>query len=245
MKKSENSLPSDYLDIKQVDRDLSYPFIQDTFIICDVGGAAGIDAHKIAKLAYFTVDLDVNASALEVGKRQADNIGISHSLGFIMASATNLPFRNIGFDMVTCFSVLDHIPGKDNAQKSIMEFSRVIKKNGFVSITVPNSEFLFGTIIMMLKQFMDEDAFFEQRFSPKELYGMIKKAGLTPTIYGSRFPTIISNHILIHNFPKQFQKIPYELIDPVFKISEKIFFLLQFVSLFKFFGARIGYLSIK
>jgi ubiquinone/menaquinone biosynthesis C-methylase UbiE len=245
LNKSENIYPLDYIDVKKVDRNLSYPFIKNSFLICDVGGAAGIDTHQIAKLAYFTIDLDLSLKALKSAKRHADDMGISNSIGFIKASAINMPFRCNLFDMITCFSVLDHIPGKINAQKAICEFSRVTRKNRYVSITVPNKLFLFGTLIMELKQSIDSDAYFEQRFSPKELYYMIKKAGLTPKIFGSRYPTIIGNHIMTHNFPKNFQKIPNELLFPLMKIAGKLFLHLQSISMFKLLGARMGYLSIN
>jgi len=124
MIKANFTIPKDYFKAKKVDRDLSHPFIKDFFIVCDVGGASGIDTFPIAKRAYFTIDLDVDLNALNIAKMRAKDIEISKNLGFICASATELPFRRKILDMITCFSVIDHIPGKENAQRAISEFSR-------------------------------------------------------------------------------------------------------------------------
>lgn len=160
--------PKDLYNAKKVDRDLSYPFIEDFFIVCDVGGASGVDTFPIAKLASFTIDLDVDLSSLKIGKNHADEIGISRKIFFIGASASDLPFRSNILNMITCFSVLDHLPGKKSAQRAISEFSRVIRFKGYITITVPNKLFLFGTLLMRIKKYTDEDAYFEQRFTPKE-----------------------------------------------------------------------------
>lgn len=245
MTKFNFTIPKDYYNAKKVDRDLSRPFIKDFFIVCDVGGASGVDTFPIAKLAYFTINLDVNLSALKIGKKRADETGISNKLSFICASATDLPIRSKILDMITCFSVIDHLPGKKSAQRAISEFSRVVRRKGYTSITVPNMLFLLGTLSMRIKQYIDNDAYFEQRFTPKELNYMIKSVGLTPIYFDSRYPTIIGNHLLKYNFPKIIRKVPIKLLYPFMQLWEKIFGILQSVSWLKLCGARIGYLSIN
>lgn len=243
MIKANFTIPKDYFKAKKVDRDLSHPFIKDFFIVCDVGGASGIDTFPIAKRAYFTIDLDVDLNALNIAKIRANDIEISNNLVFICASATELPFRKKILDMITCFSVIDHIPGKENAQKAISEFSRVVRHGGFVTITVPNNLFLLGTLSMKIKQYTDEDAYFEQRFSPREFQNMIKSAGLTPIIFDSRYPTVVGYALLKWNCPKIIQKVPTRLLYPILMMAEKIFGIIQHVPWLKLFGARMGYLS--
>lgn len=241
--KSNLTIPKSYFNIKKVDRDLSYPFIKDFFKVCDVGGASGVDTFSIRKLAYFTINLDVNLTAIKIAKIRLDNIESSNNLVFISASATDLPFRSKTLDMITCFSVIDHIPRKENAQRSIFEFSRVVRHGGFVTITVPNKLFLLGTLFMWIKQRTDEDAYFEQRFSPKELLNMIKSAGLTPIIFNSRYPTVIEYQLLKWNCPKIILEIPTRLLHHVMMLTEKIFRMIQHVPWLKAYGARMGYLS--
>ena len=237
------TIPKDYFIAKKVDRDLSYPFIKDFFIVCDVGGASGIDTFPISKRAYFTIDLDVNLNQLKIAKMRADDFEISNKLGFLGASATDLPFRSKILDMITCFSVIDHIPGKENAQRAISEFSKVVRHEGFVTITVPNNLFLLGTLMMGIKKYIGEDAYFEQRFSPKELQNMIKSAGLTPIIFDSHYPTVVAYTLLKWNCPKIIQKVPTRLLYPTLMLAAKIFEIIQHVPWLKLFGARMGYLS--
>lgn len=243
MTKVNLTISKDYFIAKKVDRDLSHPFLKDFFIVCDVGGGTGFDTFLIMNCVCFAIDLDTSLNALKIAKMRVDDIEISNNLGFICASATDLPFRSKILDMITSFSVLDHIPGKENAQRAISEFSDVVRHGGFVTITVPNSLFLIGSLIMKIKKYTDKDTYFEQRFSPKELQKMIKSEGLTPILFDSHYPTVVGYTLLKWNFPKIIQKVPTRLLYPTLRLAEKIFGIIQHVPWLKLFGSRMGYLS--
>jgi ubiquinone/menaquinone biosynthesis C-methylase UbiE len=55
----------------------------------------------------------------------------------VRGNITNLPYQDNTFDLTICSETLEHIP---DYQKAISEIFRVTKRNGYVLITVPNSE---------------------------------------------------------------------------------------------------------
>lgn len=214
----------DYYEVKEVDRKLSYPLITPSSVVCDVGGASGVDAFPLAMSGSLCVCLDINRSAVRLGKRLSKKEStLKAKVEFVIASCTDLPFRNCSFDLVTCFSVLDHLPTKDDVYSAIYEFSRVVKDFGYVVITVPNKLFMIGTISMMIKTLLDPDALFERRFTPQELRQIIILSGLKPIAFHSKYPTKVGSTILKYNLPTIVSKIPKNLIIPVFVIAEDLF----------------------
>jgi ubiquinone/menaquinone biosynthesis C-methylase UbiE len=235
----------DLVEVKEVDRKLSYSVVSPSSIICDVGGGTGVDAFPLAMLGALCICLDINKEKAKSGKVLSKLFGISSKLDFIVASATNMPFQNSALDLVTCFSVLDHLPNKNYVRLAVREFSRVIKPKGYVTITFPNTLFMIGTLSMSMKQLLDPDAFFEQRFTPQEMEKIIISSGLTPLASDSKYPTKLGAAVLQHNLPKIVSKIPLHMYKPVFLFSEKIFVKLEKRPWLKLFGARFGILSQK
>ena len=238
-------ISQDYFNVKKVDRDMTYSILSPALTVCDVGGASGIDGLPISKHVNFTVILDINLDALKLGKMRAYELGLRSKIDFIKASAIKLPFRGKALNLVTCFSVLDHLPNKKSAQTAIFEFARVILYRGHVVITLPNTLFLLGTVIMKVKYLTESDAFFEQRFTPKELLTMATLAGLTPINFGSSYPSIIGDCILKNNLPKIVNKLPTELLNVLLRLSERIFELAERISYLKLVAPRVGYLFQK
>lgn len=77
-----------------------------------------------------------NVVGLDIAKLR---IYSAHQLGkgpnFIIADAQYLPFKSECFDMVVCAETLEHVP---DHIKSLSEMIRVIRKGGYIVITVPN-----------------------------------------------------------------------------------------------------------
>jgi len=240
------TIPQDYYEVKEVDRKLSYFLVKHDSIVCDVGGASGVDAFPLAMRGSFCIALDINRNAVRVGKLSSKKSPtLKSKIEFVIASATNLPFRDCSLDLVTCFSVLDHLPTKDNVCLSVDEFSRVIKDFGYVVITVPNRLFIIGTISMRLKRFLDIGALFEERFTPKEMRKIIVLSGLTPIAFDAKYPTKIGVCVLEYNLPKIVSKIPKHLIIAVFALAEGLFRRIEIRTWLQLLGARFGYLSQK
>lgn len=235
----------DLHEVKEVDRKLSYFLVTPSSIICDVGGASGVDAFPLAMLGFLCVSLDINKNAAKLGKILSKRRSLNNKLEFVIASATNLPFRSCSLDLITCFSVLDHLPNKDDVCLAVREFARVVKDSGYVAITVPNRLFFIGTISMKLKQLLDSDASFEQRFTPQELRKIIIMSGLTPLSFHSKYPTKIGATVLERNLPRIVGKVPQSIIKSVFLMAESMFRKLEKRPWLRLSGARFGYLSQK
>lgn len=130
--------------------------------------------------------------------------------------ATKLPFKNNSFDLVLCFSTLDHISPKEKRQKAILEMKRVCKKNGHLVITVPNK--------LHLLYARSKKPFYEHCFTPFELKNMIKSADLKVIGFAS---TINAETICYGNTLAG--RSLYRLFKP-------------FYGLLGLIGVRIGYL---
>jgi ubiquinone/menaquinone biosynthesis C-methylase UbiE len=230
-------------EVKEVDRRLSYSLVQKSSLVCDIGGAQGVDAFAFAEKGASVINIDINGYALRVGNRHAHELKLNSTLSFVKASATNMPFRKGIFDLATCFSTLDHLPNKKSAYQAISEFSRIVRGSGYVAITVPNNLFLIGTISMRVKNLTDSEAFFEQRFTPKELFLALSKYSLKPIIVDSEFPKTVTPEILIFHFPKLFRRIPGILY--LLSLGAKILAKTSRTNAARLFGARMGYLSMK
>jgi ubiquinone/menaquinone biosynthesis C-methylase UbiE len=243
LKRTEGSDAKWCYEIKEVDRRISYPFVQESSMVCDVGGARGIDSFAFAEKDAFVIDIDINGVALKIGNEYAQQCGLKSNLNFVKASATNLPFRTEVFDLVTCFSTLDHLPSKRSSYDSIVEFSRVVRKYGHVAITVPNSLFLVGTISMKIKSITEPEAFQEQRFNPKELFRALSRCGLLPIVFDAEFPKSVNREILVLHFPRLLRRMPGMVT--LLSLGTKILDQISKVKIMKLFGARVGYSSVK
>jgi len=96
------------------------------------GGQGGLTALLYPQAQITNIDLDpkyVNAPCNQQEK-----------VRFICGDATNLPFQNDFFDLVTMFDVIEHIP---DHQKAISEALRVLKPKGFLLISTPNENWRF------------------------------------------------------------------------------------------------------
>jgi methionine biosynthesis protein MetW len=96
----------------------------------DVGcGDGGTSGTWIARHAAGYVGVDISKSGVETARaRGLDAREIS--------DATDLPFEDASFDLVTCTEVLEHLFEPQNA---VSEMVRVLRPGGRILVTVPNA----------------------------------------------------------------------------------------------------------
>lgn len=227
---------------KAVDRRLSIPYASPFAGVLDIGGARGIDAGPLSKLAKFGVVIDLDKRQLLSGKSTSKNVGLGSCIDYILATAEHLPFQNESFGLVTCFSVIDHLPSKERAREAVLEMSRVVMWDGFVSITIPNKLFLVGTVSMGLKRLLDR--YVERRFTPKELRDLLVQAKLRPTLYDCSTSNRIGDMVKKYNMPEIITKVHPAFFEALARS------ILACVRLLgsersKLLGARFGILSVK
>jgi SAM-dependent methyltransferase len=85
------------------------------------------------------VSIDLSFQALQIAKKANPHCS------FLQADALALPFKKECFDVITLFTVLEHLP-KGSEQKVFREISCVLKEGGLLVITTPHDN-LIGNIL--------------------------------------------------------------------------------------------------
>jgi ubiquinone/menaquinone biosynthesis C-methylase UbiE len=122
LKRRANNIISN-LDLKNGDK------------ILDIGCGDGYYLHLLSNLGTFKLTgTDYDKSGLE---RAQKNLGKKIPLvqGDLMKK---LPFKNNTFDKVVMSEVAEHLP---NDLKGLKEVNRILKKDGILTITVPNHNY--------------------------------------------------------------------------------------------------------
>lgn len=101
----------------------------------DVGSNEGIDASIFGQEFRNVVCLDKDRVLVGKCKR---NVPTHHYIASVVGDAQFLPFKSHSFDMVTAFSLIEHIP---NQVQVLREFFRVVGKTGTVVLQFPNRYF--------------------------------------------------------------------------------------------------------
>ncbi len=118
--------------------------------ILDIGCGTGADAETLAKFGEVCV---IDNSYLSLKNLPKNSLAAA-----ICGDAEELPYKDNVFDYVLLLDVLEHI--KDE-KKSLAEALRVLKKNGFIVLTVPALAFLYSRHDIALKHY--------RRYSKKNL----------------------------------------------------------------------------
>lgn len=100
-------------------------------LILDLGCGDGAYTKEIVN-DNFIVGADIDYKILP-------KVPIPNSV-FVGVNAEKLPFKGKKFDNVLCVDVIEHA---DNDKEIIKEISRIIKKKGYLVISIPNENFPF------------------------------------------------------------------------------------------------------
>lgn len=127
--------------------------------------------------------LDINEAAIQVAQYLASNALPEHlfsKLKFMVGDATALDLDDESYDVVVSFSAIDHITGSENRRRAVDEMCRVLKKGGYLVLTVPNKwDVVYSHHSNKLQKEGKAIFGYEYQFSPLELKRMIKSNGLT------------------------------------------------------------------
>jgi SAM-dependent methyltransferase len=133
-------------------------------VILDAGCGAGGNLEWLARYAGRgrVVGIDLISTALSFCRKR------KHEL-LAQASATDLPFGDESFDLVTSFDVLVQIPGQGTDEQAMREMYRVLKPGG--------TAFVRGAAFEWMKSGHDAALDTQRRYVLEELREKLKRAG--------------------------------------------------------------------
>ena len=188
----------------------------------NVGFAEPIDELQFASFCNTWTAIDLHEETVHKVKawiKTKVSDEVNEKFNFVHGDATQMPFEDNSFDVVMCFSTIDHIPTAEGREKAIAEMARVCKPGGHVIITVPNSWNLPYVVWSRWMQYKNKAFFgYEYQFSPLQIKGYMKKYGIQPQKFASNFMLT----------PSVWLK-PLSILD----------------WLLRYFGYRMGYLGQK
>ena len=158
--------------------------------ILDAGGGTGFYSIPLAAEGHDVVILDKSKKMLKMAKKKADRLGVMNRVETLLGDIQNIQQPGESFDIVLCHLALCHI---ENPLKTLSEFSRVLRKDGILSLIVENKMFFSiaeafkGNIPEALKRFREEALFITmpklgtlRTFEMKELLTFFEKTNLKP-----------------------------------------------------------------
>jgi ubiquinone/menaquinone biosynthesis C-methylase UbiE len=109
-----------------------------THSILDLGSADGIMAQFLMDSDCEVVCADLSRKSLirAVELLRSKELGNCKSMRFAQCDACNLPFTECSFDIVVCAEVIEHV---DDSAKLVSEINRVLRPDGWLYLTTPNS----------------------------------------------------------------------------------------------------------
>ncbi|HZS30640.1 MAG TPA: class I SAM-dependent methyltransferase [Gaiellaceae bacterium] len=103
--------------------------------VLDIGcGLGWFEVFALAKGARAVTGIEVSERDLETARRHLD----APDLRLLVASATELPFADAGFDTVVCWEVLEHIP-PGSEPRAFEEIRRVLRPGGRLYLSTPHA----------------------------------------------------------------------------------------------------------
>jgi ubiquinone/menaquinone biosynthesis C-methylase UbiE len=98
--------------------------------ILDVGCGSGTIVKRLLKKGKSVIGVDIGNELLRFCQSSYKNAA------FCGADAQYLPFSDNCFDTIVCSEVIEHL---DNPEKGLKEFERILRPNGELVITTPNT----------------------------------------------------------------------------------------------------------
>ena len=110
--------------------------------VLDIGCGDGFLTNALSELGKRIVGIDTSVTGVSLAQSRVDNASVELAVG----SASDLPFKENTFDVVTLFEVIEHI-STGQAENAIGEINRVLREKGKLILTTPNSHNLLNRIL--------------------------------------------------------------------------------------------------
>jgi 2-polyprenyl-3-methyl-5-hydroxy-6-metoxy-1,4-benzoquinol methylase len=153
-----------------------FPDLQEKRVL-DVGCGNGDFLISCCLLgAKETVGIDFVAEVVKGALKNVNNSGFEKKINVVQADALKIPFPDNSFDVVMSFGLLEHF---EKQSELIFEKKRVLKKNGFLIVLVPNFFSIPRQFFGIARRiFQPENVIFEKPLTSWLLKKELEKAGL-------------------------------------------------------------------
>ena len=172
--------------------------------IIDVGCGTGINFAWLNKFGN-VIGVDNNQEAVKFCQKYGN---------VKWGKAEQLPFKNNSYNLLTAFDILEHTQDDMGVLK---EWYRVLQPKGYLYITVPAYQWLFGP--------HDRQLMHHRRYLLSNLLKLLKQAGFTP-IFASyffifTFPLLMFQRLIakIFNITPGYTKISQNINNLLIKIT--------------------------
>jgi len=108
----------------------------------DVGAGTGNLTGKLLQIGYTVTAVDISAEMCEILQRRYHAYTQSNKLTIVCSPIEDLGFETDKFDLITCYSVLHHLPDYDETLRGLCIF---LKKGGVIYIDHEASPFYWKT----------------------------------------------------------------------------------------------------
>ncbi len=141
--------------------------------ILDVATGTGKQAFAFAKRGYDVTGIDLSEAMLKVASRKNEY----KNAKFALADATNLPFKDISFD-VSCVSFALHDMPLTIRERVLREMVRVTKPEGIITIVdyaLPGNKISRFLVYHFVKLYEKE---YYSQFIKSDLEALLRKSGI-------------------------------------------------------------------
>ena len=107
-------------------------------IVLDVACGSGYGTNLLSKKAGMAIGVDISMDALN---HAVEHYGKGPHIGFILADAQHLPFRDDLFDVVISFETVEHL---FHYRKFLNEIKYLLSKRGKLIISTPNKKMYYS-----------------------------------------------------------------------------------------------------
>jgi ubiquinone/menaquinone biosynthesis C-methylase UbiE len=101
-------------------------------VVLEIGAGAGFMLPELARRAGAVTDMDYEDVHLNAVRSMIRHEGMADKVCLVPGDIHRMPFPDVSFDMVLCFSVLEHV-----SLSSVQEIHRVLKPGGVFIAGIP------------------------------------------------------------------------------------------------------------